>query len=106
MTASRDFDWNDDDSNVVVPEQAAIAVYLNPRGNVVIRQAGQYRPDEDSFVIVAPDHAAAVADAILRVAGLHRDQPDDSDPPKPKDRTTAERLRRYTERNRTALAVT
>lgn len=36
---SEDFNWNEADSNddVVVPEVRAIAVYLNPKGDVVIR---------------------------------------------------------------------
>jgi hypothetical protein len=38
--------WNDDDC-VVIPHQAAIAVYFNPHGDVVIRQEGHYGPDED-----------------------------------------------------------
>ena len=94
------FDWYDDDAgSVVVPEQAAIAVYPNPKGDVVIRQAGQY-PDEDSWIIFATDHAAAVADAILRVAGLAFQEADIGEPATPKDRTAAERQRRYRQRNR------
>ena len=38
--------WNDDDC-VVIPHQAAIAVYFNLHGDLVIRQEGHYGPDED-----------------------------------------------------------
>ena len=95
-----DFDWNDAD-HVVVPEQASIAVYLNPKGDVVIRQAGQYHPDEDTWIVFAAQHASRVADALLETAGL-ADQPHDCKAAAPKDRTAADRQRRYRERNRHA----
>lgn len=100
MTCSFDFDWDDVADDVVVPEQAAIAVYTNPKGEVVVRQAGHHGPDEDSWIIVAPDRASAVADAILRAARLHDNQPVSGEAASPKDRTAAERQRRYRERNR------
>lgn len=108
MSNSRDFDWIDSAEDVVVPEQAAIAVYLNPRGDVVIRQQAQYHPDEDTWIVVAPDRAQAVADAIVEAARLAVYHPEDDElaPPAertaavPKDPTAAERQRRYRERHR------
>jgi hypothetical protein len=100
MSSSCDFDWIDSAEDVVVPEQAAIAVYLNPKGDVVIRQAGQYHPDEDNWIVVAPDHAPRVAEAILEAAGLAVYHPEDDQAAEPKDRTAAERQRRYRERHR------
>ena len=39
-----DFDWSKNKDDIVVPGQPAIAVYFNPRGEVVIRQEGQHHP--------------------------------------------------------------
>jgi hypothetical protein len=44
-----DFDWSDKES-VLFPTQPAVAVYFNPRGEIVIRQESQYHPDEDHFI--------------------------------------------------------
>jgi hypothetical protein len=44
-----DFDWSDSES-VLFPTQPAVAVYFNPRREIVIRQESQYHPDEDHFV--------------------------------------------------------
>jgi hypothetical protein len=65
-----DFSWNDVEENVIVPEQAAIAIYNNPRSDVVIRQAGRYGMDEDHFIVLHPSHALAIAKAVLATAGL------------------------------------
>jgi hypothetical protein len=43
---ANEFSWNGDDC-VVIPRQAAIAVYFNLHGDLVIRQEGHYGPDED-----------------------------------------------------------
>ena len=40
------------EGTVVVPEQAAIAIYENQNGDVVLRQAAQHHPDEDQFIYV------------------------------------------------------
>jgi hypothetical protein len=64
------FDWTTIEDDVVIPEQAAIAVYNNPNGGVVCRQAGQYGPEEDSWIFFHPSHALALAKAILDKAGL------------------------------------
>jgi hypothetical protein len=47
-----DFDWDRDSDSIVVPAQPAIAVYFNPRGEVVIRQEAQLHPDEDHYVFL------------------------------------------------------
>jgi hypothetical protein len=64
------FDWKTIEEDIVVPEQAAIAVYCNPEGGVVLRQAGQYGPDEDTTIVLHPSHALALARAILDRASL------------------------------------
>ncbi|MPZ36764.1 MAG: hypothetical protein GEU95_01660 [Rhizobiales bacterium] len=61
------FEWHE--GIIVVPEQMAIAVYTNPNNEVVIRQSGRYGPDEDQWVVVAPEHALRLAEAIIREAG-------------------------------------
>jgi hypothetical protein len=47
-------DWSRAGNDLVVPEQPAIAIYENGTEAVVIRQAGQYGPDEDSWIIIQP----------------------------------------------------
>jgi hypothetical protein len=51
------FDW---EVHIVAPSQAAIAIYENEAGAVVIRQEGQYSPDEDVWIIVQPQNLGAV----------------------------------------------
>ena len=64
------FDWKTIEDDIVVPEQSAIAVYHNPKGAIVLRQAGQYGPDEDTTIVLHPSHALSLARAILDRAGL------------------------------------
>lgn len=72
MSRSPDFDWYKDRDDLVIEEQAAIAVYLNPRGSIVIRQKGELDPEsysyEDSWIVVEPHYAAALARAIMALA--------------------------------------
>jgi hypothetical protein len=67
---SDDFDWQaaTADGHVVVPDQAAIACYTNPFGNVVLRQEGRYL-EEDTWVVCQPIYVEALAIALLRAAG-------------------------------------
>ena len=71
MTADegRAWDWTDDAGDVVVPEQPAVAVYLNPKGDVVLRQRGDVF-DDDSWIWFGSEHAVVIAGAILAAAGL------------------------------------
>ena len=88
----------------MVREQAAIAVVADESGNVVIRQAGQYGPEDDMWVVVAPENALALAEAIMRGVGFEPAGPSPiSEPNKPK--TNAERQCAHRERKRNA-AVT
>jgi hypothetical protein len=64
------FDWTTIEDDIVIPEQAQIACYCNPKGAVVLRQAGQYGPDEDTWIVLDPSHALTLARAILDKAGL------------------------------------
>ena len=96
----REFDWLDAD--VIVPQQPAIAVYLNPTGDVVLRQRGDLY-DDDSWCWFRIERAPAVARAIIETAGL--DIAELMPEPtrigsKPKDPSAAERQRRYRERQK------
>ncbi len=66
---SCDFDWTAGDANVVVREQPLTAIYTNPFGQVIIRQ--QIWPQDDVWVIVGPEHVAAVVKAMLAAAGIN-----------------------------------
>jgi hypothetical protein len=65
---SSEFSWNDHDL-VVVPTQMGLAVYENPHGDIVIRQAAQY-PDEDVWVVVSKENLVSL---ILRLQELSRE---------------------------------
>ena len=55
-------DWNEDgvgDDDIAVAQQNQIAVYTNPRGDVVIRQRDW--PDDDTIILVAPEYAERLA---------------------------------------------
>ena len=99
------FDWTTIEDDIVIPEQAAIAVYNNPDGGVVCRQAGQYGPDEDSSIWFHPSHALTLAKAILAKAGLDMaivpvDAVDRGLRAGEDDATAANRSKRYRDRKR------
>jgi len=58
-----DFYWNDAES-IVIPEQAALAVYTNPRGEIVIRQKRSWDREEDHFVYFDKTHVATLIDKL------------------------------------------
>ncbi len=95
----RGFDWLDDVGDIVVPEQPAIACNPNPKGAIVLRQD----TEDDHFVWFHPEHAAAVAAAILEAAGLDTTAliPEAAQvDSKSKDPSAAGRQRRYRERKK------
>jgi hypothetical protein len=59
--SAAEFDWSSDDI-VAVRSQQAIAVYLNPHGEIVIRQ--QEWPDNDIWVVVHRCYARRLIEAI------------------------------------------
>jgi hypothetical protein len=68
-----DFKWTDDDS-VIIRGYGDLAVYFNPRGDIVLRQ--QNMMDDDSIVVFAREHADTVIEAIKRaVAEAIEEQP-------------------------------
>ena len=86
------FDWNEAD-NVTVSTQMAIAVYLNTFGELVIRQEGQFHPDEDAWIVIAPNNVPAVIQAMQQVMGM-------TTRTVTKDPTAANRQRRHREKHR------
>jgi hypothetical protein len=65
MTSDSDFKWTD--GTTAVRAQLAIAVYLNPQGEVVIRQA-EYSGD-DTFIKIARTNVPAIVAAMLKEVG-------------------------------------
>jgi hypothetical protein len=63
----RGFDWVSDPA-IVIRRQPAIAIYINCRGELVIRQEADIGFDGDECVFVRPDHAEKLAKAILNAA--------------------------------------
>jgi hypothetical protein len=53
------FDWGPENDDVLVPSQPALAVYVNPWCQIVIRQEGEIF-EEDSWVIIGPAHVPAL----------------------------------------------
>jgi hypothetical protein len=95
VSHGENFDWAHDDA-VVLREQPAVAVYTNPRNEVVIRQACAWDEDDDTIIFVLPENARAVADALMAAAApfLRSTSASGSQP-----LSGAERQRRYRERN-------
>src|SRR5262249_45010892 len=52
---SDDFKWEPENGAVIVPQQQAIAVYVNPWGQIVIRAEGDGYYNEDAFIAVSPE---------------------------------------------------
>jgi hypothetical protein len=57
------FDWSDE--CVIIPDQAAIAVYVNPFGAVVIREQRPWDRDEDTFIVVQPANLRRLVGALI-----------------------------------------
>ena len=63
--SSPDFDWSEDNSNVVLRAYGSVAVHENTYGDVVIRQERDALKDEDHWVVVPVQDAEIVAQAII-----------------------------------------
>jgi len=61
------FDWANDPA-IVIKRQPAIAIYVNCRDELVIRQEADIGFDSDECVFVRPDHADTLVKAILDAA--------------------------------------
>jgi hypothetical protein len=58
------YDWKDA-TCTVIHQQDAIAVYLNPNDQVVIRQHGW--PDEDNRVVISKECLEALIDRLVNI---------------------------------------
>ena len=95
------FDSMVGEDSIAVPDQPAIAVYQND-DYIVLRQRDIWEHDEHHFIVVEPEKALILVKAILREAGFELDVAtfEPGTKSRPKDRTAAERQRRYRERQR------
>ena len=98
------WNWREDAGDVIVRAQPAIACYLNPAGDIVLRQHGDYF-DDDAWIWFAVEQAPAVAAAILEAAGLDATALAPEPTQKPKDTTAAGRQRRYRKRQKKELTL-
>jgi hypothetical protein len=109
---SPEFDWypdsDDNDHCVVLRHQLGIAVYLNHRDDVVIRQQEEYG-DEDYVIYVNKDNVLKLVERLLAKADSEAkivptediaQLASSSEKVRPKDPTAAERMRRYRKNKR------
>ena len=56
-----EFKWDDVEDDLIQDDQLAVAVYLNPKVNIVIRQkADVYMNQDDAVVVVAKERLAGL----------------------------------------------
>jgi hypothetical protein len=63
---TKEFDWNEVEDDLVLSEQLAVAIYENPKGNTVIRQAAADSHDEDAVIIINRNNLSAFVAALQR----------------------------------------
>lgn len=67
---SDEFNWNNDNPNLILATQMAVAIFENERDEVCVRQQAEPWMDDDQWVTFTKDRAVTVARAILKVAGI------------------------------------
>ncbi len=100
-TENSEFNWTD--TNLVVEEQLPVACYRNPEGDVVLRQRAAWPDDDDPAIWFGPQHARAIAAAIIQVAGYQTTVPAPEPAQasvKPQATSAAERQKRYRDRRK------
>lgn len=72
MDGGHTFSWYDaeDTGAIVAPPQQAIAIYQNPKDEIVIRQEAGPLDTEDAFVIVHQKNLQAIIDRLCDLAGI------------------------------------
>jgi hypothetical protein len=102
------FDWTEEEP--VVQEQLATTVYINERGEVVIRQKADAYDEGDTIVLLALANAPTLAHRILETVASKRgrqyaesiyEEIDDVRPPN----ANAQRQRRYRQNKRNATVT-
>ena len=99
----RPWDWADGADDVIVAEQPPVACYINSADAIVLRQPAAAHDEDDAVIWFAPEHARAIAAAILYVAGYQASAlaPEPAQVGgKAKDPTAAGRQARYRERQK------
>jgi len=96
-----DFDWNDGD--VVIPNQQPIAVYTNGDGDIVIRQDGDWYRKEDPWIVIRPENARRLVEAILALSLAEPEQASRLALPAPL--TAAERQRKRRDKQRDSVTT-
>lgn len=62
------YDWTSENPSVVIQRQEAVAVYLNPDNDIVIRrQADWPDEDDDAFVVIPRAAARRFIEALKRL---------------------------------------
>ena len=63
---AEEWKWHDDDAkeSVVIEAVRAIAVYTNPRGDIVIRQESTDHGDDDGVVVIPRASVGAILKAV------------------------------------------
>ena len=92
MSASLDFDWDDNADDIVQQSVERVAIFTNPNGDLVIRQERCWDQEDDTWIIIARGNVGA---AIAKMRGAIGEEPST-----PRDHTAAERQRRYRQRHR------
>jgi hypothetical protein len=66
-----DFDWDKNANDIVQPQTDAVALYLNPKGFLVIRRAASWPSEEDDAIItIAPECQQAFVDRVCDLMGI------------------------------------
>jgi hypothetical protein len=68
---SEDFSWYDSNDLIIIEQVDAIAVYSNPKGDIVIRQQDPI-DGEDPFVVIPRTRVNEVIAALKKEAELNR----------------------------------
>ncbi len=59
-----EFEWTDE--GTVLGEQLAVAIYVNPRGDTVIRQEADQHGEDDAIVIIGRHNLATFVKALQK----------------------------------------
>jgi hypothetical protein len=69
--ADTDFDWEKNANDIVQHQTDAVALYINPKGFLVIRRAAWWPSEEDDAVItIAPERQQAFVDRVCDLMGI------------------------------------
>jgi hypothetical protein len=63
-----DFDWGENESNIVLESQERTAIYFNGSGGLVVRQ---YRwPDDDVYIVICKNNIPEFLDKLTDACGI------------------------------------